>query len=57
MAKEPVVPLAPNVWRIPLVRDLVNGFILRDDDGQVTLVDMGLRRSGPKARSAPAPRT
>src|SRR6476620_12692457 len=52
MAKDLVVPLAPNVWRIPLVRDLVNGFILRDDDGQVTLVDMGLKRSGPKVIAA-----
>jgi hypothetical protein len=33
-----VVPLAPGIWRIPLVRDFVNGFILRDDDGQVTLL-------------------
>src|SRR6478609_3445541 len=52
MAKDLVVPLAPNVWRIPLVRDLVNGFILRDDDGQVTLVDMGLSSSGPKVIAA-----
>src|SRR5690348_2544370 len=52
MAKDLVVPLAPNVWRIPLVRDFVNGFILRDDDGQVTLVDMGIARSGPKVMAA-----
>ncbi len=52
MAKDLVVPLAPGVWRIPLVRDLVNGFILRDDDGQVTLVDMGVKRSGPKVIAA-----
>jgi glyoxylase-like metal-dependent hydrolase (beta-lactamase superfamily II) len=48
MGPAPVVPLVPGVWRIPLVRDYVNGFILRDDDGQVTLVDMGLKSSGPK---------
>ncbi|MER7072356.1 MBL fold metallo-hydrolase [Terrabacter sp. NPDC000476] len=52
MAQDLVVPLAPNVWRIPLVRDLVNGFALRDDDGQVTLVDMGLASSGPKVMAA-----
>lgn len=52
MAKDLVVPLAPDVWRIPLVRDLVNGFVLRDDDGQVTLVDMGVSRSGPKVLAA-----
>jgi glyoxylase-like metal-dependent hydrolase (beta-lactamase superfamily II) len=52
MAKDLVVPLVPGVWRIPLVRDFVNGFILRDDDGQVTLVDMGVKRSGPKVIAA-----
>jgi len=52
MAKELVVPLVPGVWRIPLVRDLVNGFILRDDDGQVTLIDMGLSSSGPRVMAA-----
>ena len=52
MASDLVVPLAPGVWRIPLVRDLVNGFAFRDDDGQVTLVDMGIARSGPKVVAA-----
>jgi glyoxylase-like metal-dependent hydrolase (beta-lactamase superfamily II) len=52
MSKEPAVPLAPGVWRIRLVRDFVNGFILRDDDGQVTLVDMGIPGSGPKVMAA-----
>lgn len=51
MAKA-VVPLAPGVWRVPLVGDFVNGFILRDDDGQVTLVDMGVKQSGPKVMAA-----
>src|SRR4029077_7548109 len=50
--KELAVQLVPGVWRIPLVRDFVNGFILRDDDGQVTLVDMGITRSGPKVMAA-----
>ena len=52
MAAELVVPLAPGVWRIRLLRDLVNGFIFRDADGQVTLVDMGLRSHGPKVMAA-----
>jgi glyoxylase-like metal-dependent hydrolase (beta-lactamase superfamily II) len=39
MAPAPVVPLVPGIWRIPLLRDFLNGFILRDEDGQVTLVD------------------
>ncbi len=52
MAKEPAIELAPGVWRIPLVRDFVNGFILRDDDEQVTLVDMGVKQSGKKVMAA-----
>jgi glyoxylase-like metal-dependent hydrolase (beta-lactamase superfamily II) len=52
MAQAPVVQLAPKVWRIRLVRDFVNGFVLRDDDGQVTLVDMGVKSSGPKVLDA-----
>jgi glyoxylase-like metal-dependent hydrolase (beta-lactamase superfamily II) len=52
MAKDPVVPLAAGVWRIPLIGDLVNGFAFRDEDGQVTLVDMGVKQSGPKVLAA-----
>ncbi len=52
MASDPAVQLAPGVWRIPLVRDFVNGFILRDDDGQVTLIDMGVKQSGKKVMAA-----
>jgi glyoxylase-like metal-dependent hydrolase (beta-lactamase superfamily II) len=52
MASAAVVPLVPGIWRIPLVRDYVNGFILRDDDGQVTLIDMGITSSGPKVVAA-----
>ncbi|MGW5240376.1 MBL fold metallo-hydrolase [Monashia sp. NPDC004114] len=52
MARDPVIALVPGIWRIPLVRDLVNGFILRDADGQVTLVDMGIKPSGPKVMAA-----
>lgn len=52
MPSPPVVQLLPNIWRIPLLRDFINGFILRDADGQVTLVDTGLRRSGPKVMAA-----
>src|SRR3954451_6729387 len=52
MAPAPVVPLVPGIWRIPLLRDVVNGFMLRDDDGQVTLVDMGIKSSGAKVMAA-----
>ena len=52
MAKPPAVQLAPGVWRIPLIGDFVNGFMLRDDDGQVTLIDMGIAQSGKKVIAA-----
>ena len=48
MAKVAAVPLAPDVWRIPLIGDYVNGFMLRDDDGQVTLIDMGVASRAPR---------
>jgi glyoxylase-like metal-dependent hydrolase (beta-lactamase superfamily II) len=48
-----VVQLAPGVWRVPTVAmDLVNSFVLRDDDGQVTLVDAGLRNAPPRILAA-----
>ncbi|HSK33293.1 MAG TPA: MBL fold metallo-hydrolase [Propionicimonas sp.] len=52
MAKAAAVPLAPGVWRIPLIGDYVNGFMLRDEDDQVTLIDMGIGSSGPKVMAA-----
>ncbi len=52
MSRPLAVQLAPGVWRVPLVRDYVNGFILRDPDGQVTMLDMGLARSGPRVMAA-----
>lgn len=46
MASAPAVALAPGVWRVPTApRDLINTFVLVDDDGQVTLVDAGLKRA------------
>ena len=51
MTRAPVL-LAPRVWRIPLIGDYTNGFLLRDEDGQVTLIDMGLPFSGPKVMAA-----
>ena len=52
MAKAAAVPLAPGVWRIPLIGDYVNGFMLRDEDDQVTLIDMGIGSSGAKVMNA-----
>ena len=38
--------LAPGVWRVPTApRDLINTFVLVDDDEQVTLVDAGTKRA------------
>jgi glyoxylase-like metal-dependent hydrolase (beta-lactamase superfamily II) len=39
------VPLAKNVWRVPLLGSWVNGFLFRDDEG-VTMLDMGVSISG-----------
>src|SRR4249920_2745859 len=52
MAQTPAIPVAPDVWRIPLVGDFVNGFIVRDADGQITLIDMGIKSSGAKVMAA-----
>lgn len=52
MGRPAVVPLAPNAWRIPLLGDLINGFMLRDDDGQVTLIDFGVKQSALKILAA-----
>jgi glyoxylase-like metal-dependent hydrolase (beta-lactamase superfamily II) len=47
------VALAPGVWRIPTtVGDLVNSYALVEDDGAVTLVDVGLRRGFRRIRAA-----
>lgn len=38
------IELASNVWRVPTApMDLVNSYFFRDADGQITLVDTGLR--------------
>jgi glyoxylase-like metal-dependent hydrolase (beta-lactamase superfamily II) len=45
VVRKAAVALAPGVWRIPTtVGDLVNSFAFTEDDGTVTLVDVGLRR-------------
>ena len=45
MPRTRAVPLADDVWRIPTApADLVNSYALREADGSVTLVDVGLRR-------------
>jgi glyoxylase-like metal-dependent hydrolase (beta-lactamase superfamily II) len=48
-----VVPLAAGVWRVPTApADLVNSFVLRAQDGSVTLVDAGLRRASGRILAA-----
>ncbi len=48
MGEPTIIALAPGVWRVPtLSMDLINTYVFRDDDGQVTLVDTGLK-SAPK---------
>lgn len=42
------VLLAPRVYRIPTMRDFINSYAFVDDDGQVTLVDTGLKRAPKK---------
>jgi glyoxylase-like metal-dependent hydrolase (beta-lactamase superfamily II) len=47
------VQLADGVWRLPTApADLVNSFLLADDDGSLTLVDAGLRRADRRVLAA-----
>jgi glyoxylase-like metal-dependent hydrolase (beta-lactamase superfamily II) len=40
-----VITLAPGVFRIPTQGDFINSFAFVEEDGQVTLVDCGLKRA------------
>jgi glyoxylase-like metal-dependent hydrolase (beta-lactamase superfamily II) len=47
------IELAKGVWRIPTAPfDLINSFLLADDDGSLTLVDAGLKRADRKVLAA-----
>lgn len=49
MSKQPAIPLAHNVWRIPTTgNSLINSFAFVEDDGGVTLVDCGIDKAPPK---------
>lgn len=38
------IEVAPGVWRIPTMpRDLVNSYLLRNDDGSLALIDTGIK--------------
>ncbi len=52
MTRHLTVELAPGFWRLPLIGDYTNGFVFRDDDGQVTLLDMGMSFWGKKVLAA-----
>jgi glyoxylase-like metal-dependent hydrolase (beta-lactamase superfamily II) len=53
MARTPAVELVPGVFRIPTApADFVNSFAFVDSDGQVTLVDTGMRRAPKKIQAA-----
>ncbi|MCI0687597.1 MAG: MBL fold metallo-hydrolase [Sporichthyaceae bacterium] len=44
MARPPALELVPGVYRIPTApADLINSYLFKDQDGQLTLVDAGLR--------------
>jgi glyoxylase-like metal-dependent hydrolase (beta-lactamase superfamily II) len=46
VGRTPAIQLAPGVWRIPTApASLINTFAFVDDDGQVTLVDAGVKRA------------
>jgi len=52
VSRQPVVELVPDVYRIPTApADLINSYLFRDADGQLTLVDAGMR-SAPKRVAA-----
>jgi len=52
VGKNPAIEVAPGIYRIPtLPWDLVNSFAIRADDGQITLIDAGLK-SAPKRIAA-----
>lgn len=46
------VRLTDSLVRVPHISDLLNSYILLDDDGSVTLVDCGLARGAAKVRAA-----
>jgi glyoxylase-like metal-dependent hydrolase (beta-lactamase superfamily II) len=47
------VRLADGVWRLPTTPgDMVNSFVFAEPDGSLTLVDTGLRGSGPRRIAA-----
>ena len=47
------VQLATGVWRVPTAPfDLINSYLIADDDGSLTLVDAGMKRAHTKVLAA-----
>jgi glyoxylase-like metal-dependent hydrolase (beta-lactamase superfamily II) len=47
------VQIGPGIWRVPTAPfDLVNSFLIRGDDGALTLVDAGMRSAPARIRAA-----
>lgn len=47
------IEVARDVWRVPTVPlDLINSFLIRADDGSLTLVDAGLKQAPERIRAA-----
>lgn len=41
----PAIEIGPSIYRIPTFGDFINSYAFVDNDGQVTLVDCGLKRA------------
>ena len=53
MSRPPAIELVPNVYRIATApADLINSDLLRDADGQLTLVDTGMRGAPKRVNAA-----
>lgn len=47
------ISLAPALWRVPTMSfDLINSFLIRAEDGSITLVDTGLKWAPPRILAA-----
>lgn len=53
MAEQAAIPLAKDLWRVPTAPfDLVNTYLVRGEDGSITVVDTGIRNAPPRILAA-----
>ena len=53
MARIPAVELSPGIYRVPTAPwDFINSYLILDGDGQITLVDTGMRGAPKQIRAA-----